>query len=86
MPVDPDRLRDVLKRVQDEFPDHELGHFKAIYGAGLKLTETMDCKIQTARDRIPNLPVVSSSPGSWRTRAGRELRQMFSEPSEYERD
>jgi hypothetical protein len=84
MPVDPDRLRDVLKRVADEFPDHELGHFKGVYGAGLKLTETRDCKIQTPRDAIPHLPVVSVSPTSWKAKAGYEIRQLFSEPSGYE--
>lgn len=88
MPMDKTGLNDalgfVLRSNKNFWP-----HLRSIYGAMVGLTgERMaDVKIGPVNQGIPdNAVYVSSSPRSFQGQLGRELREMFPNPSKYEKN
>jgi hypothetical protein len=83
MPVDKARLKSIVARVEAEHPDHELGHFKALYAYGLPMEAPGDCKVvhwSHHRDH----PVISTSRNSFLGAVGRMIRDRYPDPSPWE--
>lgn len=90
IPIDKDRCRDVLARTIDTKPDHQLGHFRGLYGAGLPSTYLEDSKTKS-RNRHYKLsdhpdPYFSTYVRTWLGPVGAQIREMFPDPSPYERN
>lgn len=81
-----DRLMETFERVSREFPEHELGHFRALYAAGLPAVPFADHKLQKATGLPPDdATFVSINGKSWGGEVGDWLRERFSSVSKYER-
>lgn len=86
IPIDKARMRKVVERLKADHPGHQIGHFRALYGAELGPTPLRDPKIMTAKKNVPqDRPFVSTSSRSWQGLVGQDLREMFDEPTKYER-
>lgn len=80
------RLKEVLDYVKASHPKHPVGHFRALYGAGLSSERLADPKIKKI-DRMPSpsWPFISSNEGSFRSGAvGKYVRFRYWQPSPYE--
>jgi len=85
--LDPNNLRDLMKLLKDDYPEHPAGHFRAIYG-GLwpgKVVRVKDPKITTAGSIDESLGWVSTCDYSWRSKIGKIIQKKFPTPSRYER-
>jgi len=86
------KLGELLDRVQTEFPRHQAGHFRILYGAlygGSDFRRVPDPKVMdpgpAGAFKITARPWVSVSPRTWRHgHVGAVLRQTFWRPSPYE--
>lgn len=85
-PVHKDRMVDVLTRVRREHPEHPVGHFRGLYGAGLQSSYMADVKIKHS-ERLPEADwwTVSTSLTSWNGVCGEFLRDTFSSKSRWEK-
>lgn len=86
IPLERGLLLEVLDRASHE-PGHELGHFRALYGAGLDAEPMMDVKLRHHRD-MPREGawVTSTNPVAWEVGdAGKMIRRRYHRPSPYER-
>lgn len=80
------RVAELIDRLDAEFPDHPVGHFRMLYGAGLSSRTITDPKIKTP-DRLPPLDwdYVSTDEASFQHGlVGSYLRSRYWEPSPYE--
>lgn len=85
-PVHKNRMVDLLTKVRTEFPDHPVGHFRGLYGAGLQSAYMTDVKVKK-NDRLPNPDwwTVSTSLTSWNGALGEYLRERFGRKSRWEK-
>ena len=86
------KLAALLDKVAREYPRHQLGHFRILYGAlfGRNLTRIPDPKVMDIGPAgaigLDRRQWVSTSPASWRIgHLGVALREMYNRPSPYER-
>lgn len=89
MPVDVARCREVLDRVTATNPDHQHGHFRTLYGAGLPSTTIADPKPSSLTYDLGSheAPWFSTHQRTWlRGLAARQIRDLFPDPSVYERN
>lgn len=80
------RLKALLDRVADEFPEHPLGHFRMIYGADSESVTLKDPKIKKS-DVLPELswPFASTDDATFTTGlVGHYLRLRYHRPSPFE--
>jgi hypothetical protein len=79
-PTDKARMAELLERVARDHPDHPVGHWRALYGAGLDSVTIRDPK---HRGEITGT-YWSSSPQSWRDTEGQWIRDRYWRPSPWE--
>ena len=90
IPIEKKRLIRVLSEVKATFPQHDIGHFRALYGNWPPqmegITPLRDPKIMTTKKGIPEdgRPFVSTNGRSWNGPLGEALREMFSKPTRFE--
>lgn len=78
------RLKDLLDRVKAEFPDHPIGHFRMLYGAGLEATPIQDHKIKSQDLPDPSWTFISTNPNSWKGPTGKLIRDRYWRKSPWE--
>lgn len=79
IPLARTRAEEILDRVEREFPEHELGHFRALYGAGLPAELRDDVKVKSHTQELSeNADLVSTSPVSWNVgNVGKQIRGKY---------
>lgn len=76
----------LLKIFADSYPEHEAGHFRAVYG-GLwpgVIRRVPDPKLGPMEKIKPDIGWVSTSGASWKGAPGLQIREIYTRPSEYE--
>jgi hypothetical protein len=90
MPLEKARLKDLVGRIETDYPDHELGHFRALYLAVTDIEPVLirDCKVSKSSGTFPpEWTYVSTGPAAWRTGSvGVQLRNRYWRPSPWEID
>lgn len=86
IPIDKARCVDVLARAQQTAPEHQLGHFRALYGAGLPSQHLKDPKPSRKDFRVTDETYLSTYVSTWKDGlVGQHIRALFPTPSKYEK-
>lgn len=83
-----DRVHEMLELLENKFPDHPAGHFRAIYGALWpgRVSRVADPKIASPMGKPPvSAGWVSTCASSWNGITGGMLRRTFPRASVYEK-
>jgi hypothetical protein len=86
--VTDERLGELIDTFQHQFPEHPIGHWRAVYG-GLwpgELVRMQDPKVAPGKRWDSSLGWVSTSPGTWTRGVGREIQKRLTTPSPWEAD
>lgn len=85
IPLDKTELKHTIDRMSTEFPDHPIGHFRAVYGAGKESTTIPDVKLKRADQMlVPGSPFISTSDAAWKGKAGDWIRALYWRKSPWE--
>lgn len=82
----PERLDFLMSALESGFPQHPVGHFRAIYGALWpgEVVRVKDPKVMGHAMPDMNLGWISTCDTSWRARTGTFVRTTWNEPSPWE--